>query len=229
MEIEIWSDFGCPYCCIAENRLKKALGALHAETLFTLSFRSFELDPGHGAPRPIVESYMEKYNLTEERARNFMAKLTKTASAEGIEFKYAQAIAANTFDAHRLVKFSRAAGKTEMTDRLFAAYFRDGLDLSDHGVLKRLAVEAGLDAARTAEMLASESFADAVRADEQEAGRLGIHAVPYFLVARKYAFSGAQPQESFEEALGQIMENEDLSAEEKPAGAVCGPEGCIFR
>jgi predicted DsbA family dithiol-disulfide isomerase len=36
-----------------------------------------------------------------------------------------------------------------------------------------------------------------VRAEEQRARRLGIHAVPYFVLERGYAISGAQEPEVF--------------------------------
>ena len=45
-------------------------------------------------------------------------------------------------------------------------------------------------------MLATERYADAVRADEAEAGALGISGVPFFVVDRKYGVSGAQPAEA---------------------------------
>ena len=29
MNIEVWSDIGCPFCYIADTRLKKAIAAMH--------------------------------------------------------------------------------------------------------------------------------------------------------------------------------------------------------
>ncbi|MBO0705905.1 MAG: DsbA family protein, partial [Candidatus Dormibacteraeota bacterium] len=42
---------------------------------------------------------------------------------------------------------------------------------------------------------------EAVRADEREAGTLGISGVPFFVFERKYAVSGAQSADLLLEAL----------------------------
>ena len=59
----------------------------------------------------------------------------------------------------------------------------------------KTAVEAGLPAAQVQAVLAGEAYADAVRADEQQAARYGITGVPFFVADGKYAVSGAQPPE----------------------------------
>ncbi len=42
-------------------------------------------------------------------------------------------------------------------------------------------------------MLADGSYADAVRADEAQAGALGISGVPFTVLDNRYGVSGAQP------------------------------------
>jgi len=59
----------------------------------------------------------------------------------------------------------------------------------------RLATEAGLPAAPVQAVLDGDAYADAVRADEQQAARYGINGVPFFVADGKYAVSGAQPPE----------------------------------
>ena len=51
--------------------------------------------------------------------------------------------------------------------------------------------------------LAGDAYAEGVRADEQEARQLGIHAVPFFGIAGVYGVSGAQPVEILHGALMQ--------------------------
>jgi predicted DsbA family dithiol-disulfide isomerase len=43
--------------------------------------------------------------------------------------------------------------------------------------------------------------ADAVHADIEEARRLGANGVPFFVIDRRYGISGAQPAETFLQAL----------------------------
>ncbi len=80
-----------------------------------------------------------------------------------------------------------------LVERLLSATFSEGEAIGDRDVLVRLAVEAGLDAGEVADVLASDAYASAVRADEHEAAALGIHAVPFFVIDRTYGVSGAQP------------------------------------
>jgi protein disulfide-isomerase len=44
-------------------------------------------------------------------------------------------------------------------------------------------------------MLAGDRFADAVREDERTAAQLGVRGVPFFVVNREVAVSGAQQPE----------------------------------
>jgi predicted DsbA family dithiol-disulfide isomerase len=63
--------------------------------------------------------------------------------------------------------------------------------------LGELAARAGLDHAETCQYLTSDAGITEVRAEEHRARRLGIHAVPYFVLERGYAISGAQEPEMF--------------------------------
>ena len=109
---------------------------------------------------------------------------------EGIAFSFDRTRPANTFDAHRLVHLANQHGKgSAMKERLFQAYFREGLVVSDPETLVTLAAEEGLDARP---VLESSEFADNVRADIARARALGISGVPYFVFDEQYGVSGAQ-------------------------------------
>lgn len=81
------------------------------------------------------------------------------------------------------------------------AYFSEGAAVGDRAVLTGLADEVGVPGA--AEALASGAFGDAVREDEREARLLGIHAVPFFVIDRRYGVEGAQPAEHILTALDE--------------------------
>ena len=68
-----------------------------------------------------------------------------------------------------------------------------------------LAAEVGLDADAAMEVLASGEFEEAVRAAEQEALELDIHAVPTFVIERRFAIPGAQDPETFVAALARMQ------------------------
>jgi predicted DsbA family dithiol-disulfide isomerase len=101
-----------------------------------------------------------------------------------------------TFDGHRLVHLGAERGiQDAVKERLMRAYFTEGSLMSDRETLIALAAEAGLDPDDARATLDSDRFADEVRADERDAQRLGISAVPTFVADRAIGVSGAQPAE----------------------------------
>lgn len=212
MKIEVWSDFGCPFCYIGKRRLERALESFSHRDEIELVYRSFELDPG--APKDTESSIHEllavKYGLSLEQAKESNRNVAQQAQTEGLTYNFDTIIPTNTFDAHRLAHYAGEQGKAkEMTERLFQAYFTDSLHIGDRDTLVRLAEEVGLDGAAVREVLEQNTYADAVREDENEARRLGIRGVPFFVLRGKYAVSGAQPLEIFQGALLRAWE--DLS------------------
>ena len=88
---------------------------------------------------------------------------------------------------------------------LFDAYFTQGQDPSDHAVLLKVAGEAGLDTGKAADVLASNAYADEVRAQEKFYQQNGINSVPAVIINERHLISGGQPPEVFEQALRQII------------------------
>ncbi len=91
----------------------------------------------------------------------------------------------NTFDAHRLLQWAgqQAPGQQlALKAALLRAYHGEGKDPSRHEVLVEAARSAGLDAAAARAVLASDAFADEVRAEEQQSQAMGItvRAVDHF-------------------------------------------------
>lgn len=242
MRIDLWSDFACPFCWIGEARLERAIRDLGAERDIVVVMRSFELDPT--APkRPegaTVARFAAKYGLTPEAAAERVEDICRMGRDEGLDFRYATARYSNMLNAHCLAKHAEAAGIADIHKRLFAAYFTDNLDLADHAVLAGIARAAGLSEEDISAALDSDLLTDAVRADEAEAARLGIHSVPFFLITpsdrpeQRYAISGAQPTERLRQALAHLLAEErgdvarrPVQSGEQPAAA-CGPEGCAI-
>ena len=146
------------------------------------------------------------------------ARMTETAAADGLEFRFDIARGGNTFDAHRLVHLAHAHGVQDaMKERIMRAYLCEGELVSDHAVLERLAVDAGLDADEVRELLAGERFAAEVRDDERTAAALGIAAVPFFVVDRRIGASGAHPPPALLELLRQAQRQRPSPRTARPA------------
>ena len=150
--------------------------------------------------------------MSIEQAKEMNQGVAEQARLVGLNYNFDSMAPTNTFDAHRVAKFAATKGKlAEMTERLLKAYFVESKQIAEHDVLLELAEEVGLERVEVEQVLTSEQFTTEVRMDEAEAQQIGVRGVPFFVLNRKYAISGAQPQEVFQKALQQAWK--DLNKE----------------
>ena len=192
-------------------RLEEALEQTGLGENTEIVFKAFELDPNSPAVSDtlIKESLAKKYGMSVEEAKKMTDNVVEQAKAVGLNYNFDVMTPANTFNAHRLAKLAEQEGfdKT-VSESLLKAYFIDGEKIGKEDVLLRIAEEAGISRDRAKEVLDSDEFADDVRMDIAEAQQIGVKGVPFFVINRKYAISGAQPAEAFANALRQAAEEE---------------------
>lgn len=227
MKIDIWSDVVCPWCAIGKANLEAALGQFEHADEVQVVWRSFELDPN--AP-PVREGdytalLARKYRTTASHAAHLLDQLTRTGADAGVELRFDRVRPGNTFDAHRLLHLAAARGlQGALKTRLLRAYLAEGEAIGDPATLTRLALEVGLDADEVGDVLGSQQYAAAVRADEEEARRLEVSGVPLFLVDGRFMIPGAQAPDVIVRTLRRAWERS------RPVvitgGEVCGPDGC---
>ncbi|MEU4333074.1 DsbA family oxidoreductase [Micromonospora lupini] len=207
MEIEIYADVVCPWCYLGKRRLDEAIARYDGEV--TVRYRPFQLDPSPvSEPRPVIDALAEKFG-GPERARQMVARVVQAAAGDGLRLDYDRAVAANTFDAHRLVAYATEHGRTaEMVEALYQAHFTEGVDLGSREALAAVAGGIGLDAADALRFLDSTERTAELAADLASARDLGITSVPTFVLAGKYAVSGAQETETLLAALAEVEQRE---------------------
>ncbi|MGP6139553.1 MULTISPECIES: DsbA family oxidoreductase [unclassified Jeotgalibaca] len=207
MKIEIWSDFVCPFCYIGNKRLEDALAKFdHAEDV-EIEYKSYQLDPTakHIPGKTMNETLAELKGMPLPQVEQMNKQVAEMADTVGLTFNNDTAQYANTFDAHRLFHYAKEVGKgNEYDERLKKAYFTDSLLISDFNTLVDLAAEIGLDREEARVVLESERYASNVRAEINEAKQIGVQGVPFFVFDRKYAVSGAQPEEVFAKTLATV-------------------------
>jgi predicted DsbA family dithiol-disulfide isomerase len=206
MQVEIWSDVVCPYCYIGKREFENALAQFPHREDVQVEWKSFELD--REAPVRAEDDMFtvlaKKYGRTREEAKGMVAGVVERAKTVGLEYDMEHAVMGSSYDAHRLIQFAKTKGKAgEAEERLFQAHFVLGEHIGDRTVLKRIAEEIGLDGKEVEAMLASGAFTGAVHGDEYEAQQIGVRGVPFFVLDRKYAVSGAQTSDHFLGALQQ--------------------------
>ncbi|WP_194775802.1 DsbA family oxidoreductase [Pararhodonellum marinum] len=233
MKIEIWSDVMCPFCYIGKRRLEAALKGFAQADQLEIEWKSFLLNPNMATDpdRNTLEYLSETKGWSMEQTLEITRQVVEMAAEEGLEYHMEQTVVANSFDAHRLIQLAKSQGKgDEMEERLFKAYFTEGVNIADFKELSRLASEIGLNQNQVDQALIKNDFREAVLEEVKEAGQLGISGVPFFVFDRKYGISGAQPVEAFEKTLQVAWEafqanQPSLVITSGETGGVCDSEG----
>lgn len=214
MIIEIWADFVCPWCYIAESRFAAALARFTHAAEVRVHRRCFELDPA--TPRlsrqTPVQMLSEKYRVSPEQAAGMEARVAALAAAEGLTMDPGRYVA-NTRDAHRLVHHAEPLGlRDALTARLYRAHFAERLALDDPAVLGKLAAEVGMPEPTALETLRSDAHEADVARDVEAARELGASGVPFYVFDGAFAVSGAQTAVVFLTALERAWREREGAA-----------------
>lgn len=202
--VDIWSDIVCPWCYVGREHLMQAIRKLDIADQVHIVHHAYQLDPNRNASEPLPSWLSKKFGPEHE---HMTQRVSTVGKAVGLMLDFSTGIAANTRAGHRLVHVATRNGRgDDMIERLMRAHFTDGLDIADHETLERLANDVRLPTEDVRGALADGRFDDAVQADIDVARDLGIRGVPFFVFNRRFAVSGAQPIQVFEEALKQAQE-----------------------
>lgn len=235
MKIEIWSDYVCPFCYIGKRELEKALKETGLEDKVEVSMKAYELDPNASSTEnpPVKETLMKNKGLAEDEVENMFKGVTQRAKEVGLNYDFSKMTNANTKKAHQVAKFAEAQGKgAEVSEALLQAHFLENRSLNEETVLLDVAEQQGLDRKQVAEALAQQTYLGPVNLDIQEARELGIRGVPFFVIERQYAISGAQPQDLFQKTLKDVAKElgvtPSLKIMNSEESGLCADDQCTF-
>jgi predicted DsbA family dithiol-disulfide isomerase len=202
--IDVVSDVICPWCFLGKRRLDAALARLDGIDVF-VRWRPFMLDPTIPPEGLDRQDYMLA-KFGPERLKTIHDPLIAAGEELGVPYNFdAITRTPNTLDAHRLIRWSHTVERQHQTaERLFMAYWNEGLDVSDRDVLARCAGEAGINAAQIRALLDSEQDVAETRAEIEHAGKIGVTGVPTFILGQSYALVGAQSPEVLADAIGRV-------------------------
>jgi len=211
MKIEVWTDIMCPYCYIGKIHYEQALQQFEHADEVELEWRAFQLNPDlpdKGNGYPVREYLVNSAGYSEESIDSMFANLKKLADDAGVPFNLPHSIAANTRDAHRLIKLAAKKGlDSAVVGKLGKAYFEEAKDYSDWDLLVSIGTEVGLEEEEIRRMLESDDYLYEIKQDMQEAANLGFDTVPTFLMDERQAIIGSEPVDLFVKVLNKTYNN----------------------
>lgn len=215
LTIDIISDVMCPWCYIGQKNLEAARRIASA-TPVSVRWRPYQLDPTLPPEGKDRATYLNEKFGGEEKAREIYERVRQAGKVAGIDFRFERMeVSPNTLDAHRLIHWAGGQGEdvqNRLVEGLFKLFFEEGANVGDREVLVSAANDAGMDGDLVGQLLERGDDRDAVEEQIAQARMMGVQGVPFFLLAGKYAVSGAQPPEVLAEAIRQVAEREAVDS-----------------
>ena len=215
LDIDLVSDFVCPWCFLGKVRLDRALAELKAarpDLDVRVNWLPFFLNPDTPAAGEPYREFLDAKFGGPIKAEAVLDKVRAVAADDGLVYAFERIqTRPNTLAAHRLMYRAQAQGQKPeriqaLGHALFAAHFQEGRDIGDLDTLADIAAACGERREAVREWLAGRGELDKVKRMAEGVRRQGIEGVPFFILNRKMALSGAQSAAVLGAAILQSLE-----------------------
>jgi predicted DsbA family dithiol-disulfide isomerase len=194
LKIEVYSDYVCPFCYLAEFPLREAIRGKDVE----VEWMPFELRPEPQRTLRPEGEYLQ---------RAWSQSVYPLAQRMGVPIALPPVSPQpHTHLAFEGYQYAREHGKgNEYNHQVLEPFFVEGQDIGDVGVLTKLAGEVGLDERGFEEALRSRKYREAHRRVLHHAREeVGVSGVPLFVIGIQ-TFSGVQDRETLEVVIEAEM------------------------
>lgn len=214
LQVDIVSDFVCPWCYIGKRRFDAALAATHTGPHVKIEWKAFQLSPDLPPGGVDRKAYLEKKFGTESPSR-MNSQLSELGKKEGIDFQFERIKKSpNTFEAHRLTWLAKQENKQDaIVDAIFSAYFCQGLDIGSPEILQSIGMKCGIPEKRLSAFYKNSEGAPEIRQELSWAQEREITLVPFFVFNDEHWISGADTIETFSRVLKELT----ATSENRPA------------
>ncbi|MCX2738931.1 DsbA family oxidoreductase [Pontibacter anaerobius] len=177
LQIQVYSDYVCPYCFFGEVVLERALKGL--EDKVQVEWMPFELRP---YPTPTLKPEEEYLQTTWKNSVYPMGEQLQVPIV--LPKVSPQPYTHKAFEGYQ---YAKEYGLGEAyTHRMFTAFFQEEQDIGDIEVLVKLAGEVGLDKQEYREALEKNKYKAAHLKELKHAyEEVDISAVPTFIIGNK--------------------------------------------
>ncbi|MFD2614435.1 DsbA family oxidoreductase [Paenibacillus gansuensis] len=204
--IDVYMDTSCPWCRMGTTSLLTVLKQLPADKKATVRWNAFQINPGirtegedyrqvmigrlGGVPQ--FEARKKQYN---ENGKHFGLKYNMDL------VKYTP----NTTLSHQLISMAPEHLKVQLIEKIYTAYFEEGVNIGDVDELVKIGSSIGVgDAANLKERLTQGEGLEKVELGQRNAQKLGVRGVPFFVINEEISLSGLQSPADFVKLFEQM-------------------------
>ena len=203
LKIVMFSDYICPFCYIGFETVRR----LKPEFNFELEWRGFQIHPDWPAEGIPADKAREISSDPDSR-RALWERISAMAETVGFSMR-PPAILTNSRAALAATEFARESGRDEaLEERIYRAYFNEGLNIGDPSVVVKLASETGLDSSEVADAIKSPKYELRLKNNALAANQRGVNGVPTFFIG-EYPLVGAQSPDAMRSILKRATERFD--------------------
>ncbi|MCA1826967.1 MAG: 2-hydroxychromene-2-carboxylate isomerase [Myxococcales bacterium] len=178
--MQFWFDFASTYSYVAALRIEEAC----ASAGVTVEYKPFLLGPIFTEQLGIKDS---PFNAFPVRGRYMWRDLERLCEKYDLPWRRPSVFPRNSVLAARVACCAGAA-IAPLARAIFKANFAEDQDISDVNVIRALVEGIGGDGAQALELAASADVKAQLRANTNEAQRLGIFGAPDFIAAGELFF-----------------------------------------
>ena len=203
--VDVWIDFGSPTCRAGLLQLNRAIEKFGKPV--TVKLHAFRIDPNAPADYGMttIEALCANENITPERANQMLEKVHELGREVGLNFNFDIARGGNTMDAFRITYLAQEHGKQlDVAKSLFDAHSEQGILISDHSELKKIALTHGLPRSEIDVVLNSNKYTSDVETDEKLTITLKMEHHPFFIFGSRINVVGLKAPDEYLESLEMI-------------------------
>jgi predicted DsbA family dithiol-disulfide isomerase len=205
MQIDVFHDTVCPWCRIGKKHLFDALSQSELKEL-EIRWHPFLLDNSVPSEGYEFRNFMQqRKGLSPQQLQQMFDYTRSMGEAVGVNLDFENVrLAVNTTLSHRLIELAPPRFKSQVVEAIYRAYFEDGLNLGNIDVIIAIAKSSGMDYAELPQQLSNPNSHHIIVARADNARRLGINSVPFFMINNQVKINGSQSKEAFIQAFDKV-------------------------
>lgn len=200
LEVQVWSDYLCPWCYLGTERA----AYLEREHGAEVVWYPYDLHPE--IPEGGVDAQKAYDRVAPGQREAYLQRLQSLADEAGLEFRPPDRIpkTRKALEAAEWVRMNAGDTFPDFHRALFHAYWVEGRDIEDDDVLRELLSSAGADADAALSLVATGAMAGQVDRSTELAQRIGVSGTPAFLIDGAALVPGAQGHDVFDRVIERL-------------------------
>jgi predicted DsbA family dithiol-disulfide isomerase len=207
VQLTFFHDVLCPFCYVTSKRLKRVVSEFNSSVLvvhkaFAIISSLEDLKAVAPTEEDAREFFLKEFDILKKYFPDYDPQRVISKGNIGFTWSIPPLTACKVAEKRR-----GQEGHWSMFDRLQDAFFLEGQNVADEGVIIRIATQLGFEPSDFLREMRSKEAKYAVVADEDEARALGIRGVPAILINETWLIRGVPEESVLRDAISDILEH----------------------